>query len=153
MICAEARRQLSAPDPTQAAAIEAHLESCAPCRGESESLKEVDRRIGRLGEVRRNAARAAFARSPNLGRAATPVRGASSALVANLPKSAPAGSASVHAHVHLPSVGVIDALGEQLAPSAKSPELHGELTISRFILMLLAALLAPAILWWLLHRH
>lgn len=52
MTCAEARRQLPAPEAAHAAAVAAHLGDCIPCRAESDALKEVDRRLHRLGQVR-----------------------------------------------------------------------------------------------------
>lgn len=52
MTCAEARRQLPAPEAEQAAAVAAHLVDCVPCRAESDALKEVDRRLHRLGQAR-----------------------------------------------------------------------------------------------------
>jgi hypothetical protein len=52
MTCAEARRQLPAPEAVQAAAVAAHLVDCVPCRVESDALKEVDRRLHRLGQAR-----------------------------------------------------------------------------------------------------
>lgn len=52
MTCAEARRQLPAPETEQAAALAAHLGDCVPCRAESDALKEVDRRLHRLGQAR-----------------------------------------------------------------------------------------------------
>jgi len=62
MTCAETRRQLPEPEPTLATEVEAHLSSCAPCRGECESLKEVERRLERLAAARRDAAAAAWRR-------------------------------------------------------------------------------------------
>lgn len=52
MTCAEARRQLPAPEAEHAAAVAAHLGDCIPCRAESDALKEVDRRLHRLGQAR-----------------------------------------------------------------------------------------------------
>ncbi len=52
MTCAEARRQLPGPEDPAAAAVAAHLEGCDPCRAEVDALREVDRRLGRLGEYR-----------------------------------------------------------------------------------------------------
>ena len=48
MNCAETRRQLLAPEEPPEA-LHSHLESCAPCRTEQEGLREVDRRVQRLG--------------------------------------------------------------------------------------------------------
>jgi predicted anti-sigma-YlaC factor YlaD len=52
MTCAEARRQLPAPEAVHAAAVAAHLADCNPCRAEHDALKEVDRRLQRLGQAR-----------------------------------------------------------------------------------------------------
>ena len=52
MTCAEARRQLPAPEAVHAAAVAVHLSDCGPCRVESDALKEVDRRLQRLGQAR-----------------------------------------------------------------------------------------------------
>ena len=52
MTCAEARRQLPAPEAVHAAAVAMHLSDCGPCRVESDALKEVDRRLQRLGQAR-----------------------------------------------------------------------------------------------------
>jgi anti-sigma factor RsiW len=52
MTCAETRRLLPAPDPQLGAAVTEHLADCAPCRAESDALKEVDRRLVRLGQIR-----------------------------------------------------------------------------------------------------
>jgi hypothetical protein len=60
MTCAEARRQLPAPEAGDAAAVAAHLTDCVPCRVESDALKEVDRRIQRLGHARVRNAQAAL---------------------------------------------------------------------------------------------
>lgn len=61
MNCAEARRRLPEPEsaPPQALAdgvndapgdaLQAHLQGCAPCRVELDGLREVDRRVARLG--------------------------------------------------------------------------------------------------------
>lgn len=58
MTCTEVRRLLPAPSPQYGAQVEAHLDSCAPCRGEAESLREVDRRLVRLGQARAHIAHA-----------------------------------------------------------------------------------------------
>ncbi len=52
MTCAETRRQLPAPESGAAAAVAEHLHECVPCRAESDALKEVDRRLQRLGQGR-----------------------------------------------------------------------------------------------------
>jgi anti-sigma factor RsiW len=52
MTCAETRRLLPAPEPQHQAAVSEHLHGCTPCRAESEALREVDRRLVRLGEIR-----------------------------------------------------------------------------------------------------
>ena len=52
MTCTEVRRRLPAPEAQYTAQVEAHLERCSPCRGEAESLREVDRRLLRLGQAR-----------------------------------------------------------------------------------------------------
>ncbi len=52
MTCTEVRRRLPAPEAQHLAQVEAHLERCSPCRGEAESLREVDRRLLRLGQAR-----------------------------------------------------------------------------------------------------
>lgn len=52
MTCAETRRQLPAPEAAAVALVAAHLEECGPCRAESDALKEVDRRLQRLGQQR-----------------------------------------------------------------------------------------------------
>lgn len=52
MTCAEARRQLPGPEGPAPAAVLDHLEGCDPCRAEVEALREVDRRLGRLGAYR-----------------------------------------------------------------------------------------------------
>jgi anti-sigma factor RsiW len=52
MTCTEARRLLPAPEGPKGSPIEAHLATCAPCRSEAESLREVDRRLVRLGQAR-----------------------------------------------------------------------------------------------------
>ena len=62
MTCAETRRQLPAPEPQQLAAVTEHLADCAPCRTESDALKEVDRRLVRLGQIRTQNAAAAVRR-------------------------------------------------------------------------------------------
>ena len=58
MNCAETRRQLPAPDvlpegleehDATALALQAHMDGCVPCRAELEGLREVDRRVQRLG--------------------------------------------------------------------------------------------------------
>jgi anti-sigma factor RsiW len=56
MTCAETRRQLPEPEPALQAAVSEHLSDCVACRTESDSLKEVDRRLQRLCEARRTAA-------------------------------------------------------------------------------------------------
>lgn len=56
MTCAETRRQLPEPEPALQAAVADHLADCVACRTESDSLKEVDRRLQRLAETRRTAA-------------------------------------------------------------------------------------------------
>ena len=56
MTCAETRRQLPEPEPALQAAVTEHLSDCVACRTESDSLKEVDRRLQRLCEARRTAA-------------------------------------------------------------------------------------------------
>lgn len=38
----------------------AHLSGCGPCRAECDALKEVDRRVQRLGQTRRDGAAAAL---------------------------------------------------------------------------------------------
>ncbi len=58
MTCTEVRRLLPAPNAQLGAQVEAHLDSCAPCRGEAESLREVDRRLVRLGQARAHVAHA-----------------------------------------------------------------------------------------------
>ncbi|MFO0573155.1 MAG: hypothetical protein U1A78_04085 [Polyangia bacterium] len=52
MTCAETRRLLPAPEPQLVAAVTEHLADCAPCRAESDALREVDRRLVRLGQIR-----------------------------------------------------------------------------------------------------
>jgi len=52
MTCTEVRRRLPAPEAPHVAQVEAHLQTCAPCRSEAESLREVDRRLVRLGQAR-----------------------------------------------------------------------------------------------------
>lgn len=52
MICAEARRQLPAPDGAVSEAVAAHLRGCSPCRAEAEALQEIDRRLLRLAAHR-----------------------------------------------------------------------------------------------------
>lgn len=52
MTCAETRRLLPAPEPQLQAAVTEHLADCAPCRAESDALREVDRRLVRLGQIR-----------------------------------------------------------------------------------------------------
>lgn len=52
MTCAEARRQLPGPDSPTSLAVEEHLRGCNPCRSEAEALREVDRRLQRLGALR-----------------------------------------------------------------------------------------------------
>lgn len=58
MTCTEVRRQLPAPSAQYGAQVEAHLDGCAPCRGEAESLREVERRLVRLGQARAHVAHA-----------------------------------------------------------------------------------------------
>lgn len=58
MTCTEVRRQLPAPSAQLGAQVEAHLDGCAPCRGEAESLREVERRLVRLGQARAHIAHA-----------------------------------------------------------------------------------------------
>ena len=60
MTCAEARRQLPAPEDVHAAAVAAHLLDCVPCRAENDALKEVDRRLQRLGQARVQSAQPAL---------------------------------------------------------------------------------------------
>lgn len=162
MTCAEARRQLSEPDSARAAEIAAHLEGCAPCRGESESLKEVDRRLVRLGEVRRGAARAVWARDPALGRSsATNSDGARGKdrdggreLALQNFKESEKGKAALGA-----SEALI-ARGGASFSSAPSQETPSELVSSphsagRFVLLFcLISLLVSSLLWLLLRmRH
>jgi len=52
MTCTEVRRRLPAPEAQDTAQVDAHLQSCSPCRSEAESLREVDRRLVRLGQAR-----------------------------------------------------------------------------------------------------
>ncbi len=52
MTCAETRRQLPAPEAVHAAEVAVHLSDCGPCRIENDALKEVDRRLQRLGQAR-----------------------------------------------------------------------------------------------------
>jgi anti-sigma factor RsiW len=52
MTCAEARRRLPGPEEAAPEAVAAHLEGCDPCRAEVEALREVDRRLERLGAYR-----------------------------------------------------------------------------------------------------
>lgn len=56
MTCTEVRRQLPAPEALHQAQVDAHLQGCAPCRSEAESLREVDRRLVRLGQARAHVA-------------------------------------------------------------------------------------------------
>lgn len=49
MNCTEARRQLPGPDGEPSALVMTHLQECAPCRMEAESLLEIDRRLERMG--------------------------------------------------------------------------------------------------------
>jgi hypothetical protein len=60
MTCAETRRQLPEPEPGLLADCTQHLEDCGPCRSELDSLRQVDRRLHRLGEARKAAAQAAL---------------------------------------------------------------------------------------------
>ena len=52
MTCAEARRRLPGRDAAELAVVREHLAGCDPCRAESDALREVDRRLGRLGAYR-----------------------------------------------------------------------------------------------------
>ncbi len=56
MTCAETRRQLPEPEPTNLARVTEHIALCPPCRIEQEALREVDRRLDQLGEHRLTAA-------------------------------------------------------------------------------------------------
>lgn len=62
MTCAETRRLLPAPEPQYQAAVSEHLGGCTPCRTESEALREVDRRLVRIGEIRAQHAETALRR-------------------------------------------------------------------------------------------
>src|SRR5262245_23847520 len=54
MTCAEARRSLPGPDGAGPQAdVQAHWTACEPCRAEAEAIREVDRRLQRLGALRR----------------------------------------------------------------------------------------------------
>lgn len=139
MTCAEARRQLSAPDAPLAADIVAHLEDCAPCRGESESLKEVDRRLVRLGEVRRGVARAAYSRDPSLGRvsalASSPV---APMLIRKAPSELSASRAESSSAAHKRS---------PITPPAPSPSLSRAGRASIIFFALSVVIVLPAFLW------
>lgn len=139
MTCAEARRQLSAPDATLAADIVAHLEDCAPCRGESESLKEVDRRLVRLGEVRRGVARAVYSRDPGLGRVMQPASSpVAPALMRKAPQELAASRAESSSGSHKRS---------PIAPAAPSASLSRAGRASIIFFALSVVIVLPAFLW------